>query len=59
MTQEPSPERTVFFISDHTGITAEVLGHSLLVRFEGLDFRYLTRPFVGLAPQGGGGRRGG
>ena len=40
------PERTVFFVSDHTGITAEVLGHSLLVRFEGLGFRYVTRPFV-------------
>ena len=46
MTQEPSPERTVFFVSDHTGITTEVLGHSLLVRFEGLGFHYVTRPFV-------------
>ena len=44
-TENPA-ERTVFFVSDHTGITAEVLGHSLLVRFEGLGFRYLTRPFI-------------
>jgi [pyruvate, water dikinase]-phosphate phosphotransferase / [pyruvate, water dikinase] kinase len=39
-------ERTVFFVSDHTGITAEVLGHSLLARFEGVIFHYLTRPFI-------------
>lgn len=39
-------ERTVFFISDHTGITAEVLGHSLLSRFEDTTFQYITRPFV-------------
>ncbi len=43
---ENPAERTVFFVSDHTGITAEVLGHSLLVRFEGVGFRHLTRPFV-------------
>lgn len=39
-------ERAVFFISDHTGITAEVVGHSLLARFEGERFRFVTRPFV-------------
>jgi regulator of PEP synthase PpsR (kinase-PPPase family) len=38
--------RTVFFLSDHTGITAEVLGHSLMARFEGLEPHYFTRPFV-------------
>ncbi|HEX7022823.1 MAG TPA: pyruvate, water dikinase regulatory protein [Trueperaceae bacterium] len=37
---------TVFFVSDHTGITAEVLGHSLLARFEGLELRQVTRPFI-------------
>lgn len=35
-----------YFVSDHTGITAEVLGQSLLARFEGLDVRGVTRPFV-------------
>jgi regulator of PEP synthase PpsR (kinase-PPPase family) len=39
-------ERTVFFVSDHTGITAEVVGQSLLSRFEGERFRFITRPFV-------------
>lgn len=26
--------RTVFFVSDRTGITAETLGHSLLTQFD-------------------------
>src|SRR5258705_8752762 len=38
--------RTVFFISDRTGITAEVLGNSLLSQFEGIEFHRLTIPFV-------------
>lgn len=38
--------RTVFFISDGTGITAETLGHSLLARFEGLIYRQVRIPFV-------------
>jgi len=38
--------RTVFFISDRTGITAEVLGNSLLSQFEGIEFQRLTIPFV-------------
>ena len=38
--------RTVFFISDGTGITAETLGHSLLTQFEGIDFRQIRIPFV-------------
>lgn len=38
--------RTVFFISDGTGITAETLGHSLLTQFEGIDFRQVRLPFV-------------
>jgi len=41
--------RTVFFVSDSTGITAEVLGHSLLVQFEGLALRQITVPFVDTA----------
>ncbi len=38
--------RTVFFISDRTGITAEMLGNSLLTQFEDFQFRRLTVPFV-------------
>ncbi len=36
----------VYFVSDHTGVTAEVLGHSLLARFEGLEVHGVTRPFI-------------
>ena len=39
-------ERTVFFISDQTGVTAETLGHSLLTQFDGVKFRQMTVPFV-------------
>ena len=38
--------RTVFFISDQTGITSEVLGQSLLTQFDGIDFRRATLPFI-------------
>jgi [pyruvate, water dikinase]-phosphate phosphotransferase / [pyruvate, water dikinase] kinase len=38
--------RTVFFVSDGTGITAQMLGHSLLTQFEGVEFRQVTLPFV-------------
>jgi [pyruvate, water dikinase]-phosphate phosphotransferase / [pyruvate, water dikinase] kinase len=38
--------RTVFFISDGTGITAQTLGHSLLTQFEGISFDQVTLPFV-------------
>ena len=38
--------RTVFFVSDGTGITAQMLGHSLLTQFEGVDFDQVTLPFV-------------
>ena len=37
---------TVFFVSDRTGITAEMLGNSLLSQFEGLSFHRQTIPFV-------------
>jgi regulator of PEP synthase PpsR (kinase-PPPase family) len=39
-------QRTVFFVSDRTGITAEVLGNSLLSQFEEFDFKRRTVPFV-------------
>ena len=38
--------RSVFFISDGTGITAETLGHSLLAQFGGLKFDQFTLPYV-------------
>jgi [pyruvate, water dikinase]-phosphate phosphotransferase / [pyruvate, water dikinase] kinase len=38
--------RTVFFVSDQTGVTAETMGHSLLTQFDGLEFRQVTLPFV-------------
>lgn len=43
--------RTVFFISDGTGITAETLGHSLLTQFEGIRFRQVRIPFVSTLAQ--------
>ncbi len=39
-------ERTAFFLSDQTGITAETLGHSLLVQFDQKDLRQVTLPFI-------------
>ena len=41
-----SQRRTVFFVSDGTGITAQMLGHSLLTQFEGVEFTQVTLPFV-------------
>ncbi|MBS0554747.1 MAG: kinase/pyrophosphorylase [Proteobacteria bacterium] len=38
--------RTVFFISDGTGITAETLGHSLLAQFPETRFRQVRAPFI-------------
>lgn len=39
-------KRTVFFISDGTGITAETLGHSLLTQFDQLQFDHVTIPYI-------------
>jgi regulator of PEP synthase PpsR (kinase-PPPase family) len=41
-----SLKRTVFFISDRTGITTEMLGHSLLAQFESVEFQQHTLPFI-------------
>ncbi|HEX7111041.1 MAG TPA: pyruvate, water dikinase regulatory protein [Mizugakiibacter sp.] len=38
--------RTVFYVSDSTGITAETIGHSILAQFEGLSFDTHRIPFV-------------
>jgi regulator of PEP synthase PpsR (kinase-PPPase family) len=39
------PDRTVFFVSDGTGITAETFGNSILNQFSA-RFRHVRRPFV-------------
>lgn len=39
-------KRTVVYVSDGTGITAETLGHGLLSQFEGTEFRPLRFPFL-------------
>ena len=39
-------QRTIFFVSDGTGITAEALGHSLLSQFEGVQLREVRMPFA-------------
>lgn len=41
-----STQRTAFFVSDRTGITAELLGKGLLSQFAGTEFRRVTLPFV-------------
>ena len=38
--------RTVFFVSDGTGITAETFGHSLLAQFEGVELKQIRIPFI-------------
>ena len=38
--------RTVFFVSDRTGLTAEVLGRSLLSQFDGIEFRRVTLRYI-------------
>lgn len=40
------PTRSIFFISDHTGITAETLGHTLLTQFDGVTFQEVSCTFV-------------
>ncbi len=45
MSTDSSP-RSVFIISDGTGITAETLAHSLLSQFDGLAYRQIRMPFV-------------
>ncbi len=41
-----NPQRSAFFVSDRTAITAEMLGHSLLTQFDGLSLRETTLPFI-------------
>lgn len=42
----PPTERTVYIISDSTGITAETFSHSVLAQFEEVNFRQIRLPFV-------------
>ncbi|PTQ98369.1 hypothetical protein C8R30_11082 [Nitrosomonas nitrosa] len=39
-------KRTVFYVSDRTGITAETLGHSLLTQFDGIEWEKINVPFL-------------
>src|SRR3546814_19957283 len=39
-------QRSVFFVSDGTGITAETLGNTLLTQFEALEVEKTTLPFI-------------
>lgn len=39
-------KRTVFFISDRTGITVQMLGHSLLTQFAEVELERVPIPFV-------------
>ena len=39
------PNRTVFFISDGTGITAETFGNAILAQFE-VQLRHVRLPFI-------------
>ncbi len=41
-----TPARPVFFVSDHTGITAEIIGKSLLSQFPDEAFAPTSLPFV-------------
>src|ERR1700743_2814436 len=42
----PFMRRTIFYVSDGTGITAETIGHSVLTQFDGVDFQTFRIPFV-------------
>lgn len=39
-------QRTVFFVSDRTGITVETLGRALLTQFEGVEFQQIALAFI-------------
>ncbi len=41
-----SHRRSVFFVSDRTGITAESLGNTLLTQFDAQEFKRETVPFI-------------
>jgi len=39
-------KRTVYYLSDRTGITVETLGHSLLTQFDGIEWETVNVPFL-------------
>ncbi|MCF7985818.1 MAG: kinase/pyrophosphorylase [Thiohalocapsa sp.] len=39
-------KRTVYFVSESTGITAEALGHSLLSQFDTVEFEQVYMPYI-------------
>ena len=46
MSETKQIQRSVFFISDRTAITAETLGHSLLAQFPHVDFDIHIIPYI-------------
>ena len=46
MSETKQIQRSVFFISDGTAITAETLGHSLLAQFPNVDFDIHIIPYI-------------
>lgn len=46
MTETQPPQRSIFFLSDRTGITAETLGTTLLTQFDDNSFKQSTLPFI-------------
>jgi regulator of PEP synthase PpsR (kinase-PPPase family) len=44
--QQPAKKRTVYFVSESTGITAETMGHSLLSQFDTIDFEQVYMPYI-------------
>ena len=44
-------KRTVFFVSDQTGVTAETMGHSLLTQFDGAQYQSVSMPFIATVGQ--------
>ncbi|MEJ2608979.1 MAG: kinase/pyrophosphorylase [Candidatus Thiodiazotropha sp.] len=39
-------KRTVYFLADHTGITVEAMGRSLLSQFDGFEYETVHWPFI-------------
>lgn len=48
-TTSETPRRSIFFLSDRTGITAETLGATLLTQFDESRFKQSTLPFINSA----------
>jgi len=46
MAQEKQLKRTVFYLSDRTGITTERLAHALLTQFENIEFERHVIPYL-------------